>query len=134
LSDSTLVLFFFLFRVYCSISSGYICGNYDCWLIEHHQYISIFGRRTQLVFCNSFSTNFDSYEYKNNLTNKVIQLVSIEITTYCWRTCSLVYKKAKHILNVRFGVPVWAIRIVSHKVCILIPNHFKSIFHDLIFV
>jgi hypothetical protein len=32
----------------------------------------------------------------------------------------IVYKKAKHTLNVCFRVLVWAIRMVSHKICILL--------------
>jgi hypothetical protein len=45
-----------------------------------------------------------------------------------------VYKKAKHTLNVCFRVLVWAIRILSPKICILFPNHYKFVFPGAIFV
>jgi hypothetical protein len=115
--------------------NGHYCENYDFWLIEHHRYIWTYGWRIRLVFlllsCNIFFlTNSASYEYireslpikehssyHGNANGLLEDLVAKDYIL------DIFYKKPKHTLNVWFRVLVWAIRVISHKICILFPNH-----------
>jgi hypothetical protein len=67
------------------------------------------------------------YENKIKSANKGSQLVPIRIPTDCRRPGlqtlhNIVYKKAKHALNICIRVLVWAIRMVSHRIYLLFPN------------
>jgi hypothetical protein len=94
-----------------------------------------------LLFRNSFWTNFASYNYKNKSANKGAQFVPIGMPTDCWKTWS---PKTTLILSTRkqnipllstskyvYGLSEW---YMSHKICILFPNHQKFVFPDAIFV
>jgi hypothetical protein len=116
-----------LFRVHRNISSGHNCENSDCWSI----YLNVWLKDTAsflLLSCNSFWTNSASYENKNKSANKGAQL-STGMPTDCWNTWSpkttldIVYQNVNHTLNVCFRVLVWAIIMVSHKICILFSNY-----------
>jgi hypothetical protein len=122
------------------ISRWHNCENYGCWLIGHHRCIWMYVWRTLLLSCNTFQTNSDSNEYNNKSANKGPYLVPIGMPTECLKTWSpknlinIVFKKAKHTLNVCFRVLIWGIRMVPHRVCILFPNYKNFVFPGVIFV
>jgi hypothetical protein len=92
----------------------------------------MYGWRTWLVFCY----------YPVTVSEQILPHVNIRIrsTISAHRNANglledlvskdyidIVYKKAKHTFNVCFRVLVWAIKMVSHKIYILFPNHYTSI-------